>query len=116
MSTLSPHMKDLLQRTANALAAEQAVPLSPGDMDGARPRLCAAAAIVYQAAAMAEPEADLAELAHDMVSGGNTQILGKAKELHLDPLFVADVLARNDSCRDDQRRGKMVEYLSDLAR
>src|ERR1700730_12354589 len=116
MSTLAANMKDLLQRTATALAAESAVPRSPGYMEGPRPRLCAGAEVVYQAAIMVEPKPNLTGLAKDMIAAGKGEIVRKAAEFDVDPAFVAAVIARNDLCRDGERRGSMVEFLSDLAR
>lgn len=106
---------ELFCGTANALSLEELVPRSPGIMIGNRARLCAGAAVVYQAAALKNAGRDLTRLAEKMVTLGKGYILRKATELQLDPAIVERVVLKNDSCRDDERRDRMVQFLQELA-
>jgi hypothetical protein len=104
------NLQELLRRTAETIAAQPALPLSPGTMDGDRPQLCAAAALVHQAAALASPKSDLVQLAESMVAKGREYILGIAADVGLNTSFVDEIMKKNDSCSPSERRDKMIGY------
>jgi|KBSSwiStaDraftv2_1062776.scaffolds.fasta_scaffold362027_2 hypothetical protein len=106
---------ELLLETAATIGAQPEVPRSPGSMVDSQPRLCAGAAIVYQAARKVLDAGALRRAAEDMFAAGADGILRKASELGLDTHLVRLLVVNNDACPDDDRRERMVTFIRQLA-
>jgi hypothetical protein len=100
----------LFGRAADALAAQSTVPLSPGRMIGERVQLCAAAMVVYQAAASTARE-KLEAFAEDMVRSGREFILQSAYDYGLDTDLVIRVMKLNDSFAESERSARVTDVL-----
>ena len=108
-------MRDLLRRTAEAVARQKELPLSPGLLADGEPMLCAGAAVVYQAAARDYSSEALYQLALEMIGAGKEAILRNAAKLGLDTVLVELVVLSNDAYASNIRKPRMIEYLIEAA-
>jgi hypothetical protein len=115
MISASQNVSDLLHRTADALAAQGSVPVSPGRIEQDGRSLCAGAALVYQAAESTLARSDLDLLAREMIAGGKESIVAAGMRFNLDPHLVGEAIRKNDSCNDEERSENMIRFLKDLA-
>ena len=106
--------KTLVANTCRELESQEVVPLSPGRMDQGTTTLCAGAALVKQATAMARSQRAAVEFAKTVVTQDSHYIWDQGAELGLDATLLERVVIHNNALKPEARLAGVTAFLSDI--